>query len=355
MVKKKTSAGGIITLANKIISYLFKEESLQLNITLIMTYIIPVIFIIMGIISLVIIFIPKSDVMFYYDYFKEIPRCQKSFINQYLCNPVMSVYVFIAIMVIYALCLTYIAYMIYYQNLPNQEVKYMFYLQSIMLAIYIIIYVAIYNSVYKTYVNNLGASKYSFDAACQSYLNYEYIHNLSAADQDILKANTESFLNSYINIQVDRMKEYMHVSDVSNLSATLFNENNKNAQAIYIKIRNAYITYGILDTLKINVYKDHSSLTINEAFFRDPDGLIMSVNKNTNKLINDNIINNLLDPKSELHMDITSCIYDLHMLIADVKGTFDNISISPSAIYWFVMLPVNVIHVGLIILALYYT
>jgi hypothetical protein len=185
-------------------------------------------------------------------------------------------------------------------------------------------------------------------------MNYEYINNLTAVNTDIVQANTENFLNSYVKIQLDLLQkqENINVNDVSRLSPKSFNS--QQTDHLYTKIRNAYITYSILETFKSTAYQDHSGVSINAAFFNDPNGLIMSVNKSTNKLINDNIINGILDTKSELYADITTCINDLHMHVLKITYTFDKISLSPAAIYWYVMLPVSVIHLCIILVALYY-
>jgi hypothetical protein len=360
MVKKKISAGGynIQTYAYKIISNLnemFKNEEIKLKIALIITYLVPIIFIILGIISLIIIMMPKSQVVFYYDYYHEITRCHKSLINYFVCNPVISFYAFLGIILTYAVIMAYLAYLILYNmHLSNQEVKYMFYLQVIMLVVYILIYVIIYHGVYNNFVYDLGSSKYRFHEACQNYMNYEYINNLTAVNTDIVQANTENFLNSYVKIQLDLLQkqENINVNDVSRLSPKSFNS--QQTDHLYTKIRNAYITYSILETFKSTAYQDHSGVSINAAFFNDPNGLIMSVNKSTNKLINDNIINGILDTKSELYADITTCINDLHMHVLKITYTFDKISLSPAAIYWYVMLPVSVIHLCIILVALYY-
>jgi hypothetical protein len=143
-------------------------------------------------------------------------------------------------------------------------------------------------AVYGKYYSNVGESYRKFDTKISTHLTnlrFDIANNSTAT---IINMNTSDNLKSYVNEQLDKITDV----NKTNIPGTEIAKLRSNAN--YKNIVNAYITYGIIKTIEQNGYHSKKKKASKTNFFTSQN-LFLSINKNTNRLIHINYVNDLDD------------------------------------------------------------
>jgi aryl-phospho-beta-D-glucosidase BglC (GH1 family) len=119
--------------------------------------------------------------------------------------------------------------------------------------------------------------------------------------------------------------------------------NDSTATEAYNKIVNSILTYAIIYKMQVNKYAEHYNITVDKSFFSNINNVILSVNTETNDLIDidfsKNCVNANIDGVNNTSVLMKDVCNDCNTIKTDLNNTINDLKIK----IWDVSLPPKLI------------
>lgn len=290
-------------------------------------------------------FIKYRQADFYEDvikYKEAVDISQIPFAGFYISQHILT---FFIILIIYVVAVITTFIIIKYINDINSNCAY-YYSKWINNAFFIFLYFVIILvtvildlSMYSKFYKIVGSNIEQFNNIISKHINNpeinSYIEYLTGINENLIAANTTDNLKTHVNTLISEIQK-VHSFEKHNVTDDDLIKIKETQH--YKNIINAYLTYGILNTIRDNGYYSKKYKTINKDFLK-PKNIFLSINKSINRLINISYTSDLEDfirsetkhTKTLLSHVFQECDLisnNLKDIIASIKNSADNTTTS---------------------------
>lgn len=242
----------------------------------------------------------------------------------------------VTLLIIYIIAIIYIYYTsrICYNLLEtNMNIIYVFILMCV-------IAIVLHTLLFIEFMNKIGPIKNNLTTNLTSHFDYQYIDFLNTKNSNIILANSTENLKAYIDSVISDLKMKSPNSDIIQNSK---GSNDSTVTEAYNKIVNSILTYAIIYKMQVNKYAEHYNITVDKSFFSNINNVILSVNTETNDLIDidfsKNCVNANIDGVNNTSVLMKDVCNDCNTIKTDLNNTINDLKIK----IWDVSLPPKLI------------
>lgn len=216
------------------------------------------------------------------------------FISDYIISMIVIIAVYI-ISIIYILYNPRICY-----NLLSEKMN-IIYLFVLLCVASVIVHVVLFIS----FINKTGTVKEELVKLLVENYDQDYINYLDAkagTTHNIIQANNIDNLSTYISSVINEVKKQSPNVDM-NKAKTSTDANVSNA---YNKIKSSMITYAVIYKMQVNQYDQHYNITVDKDFLSSYKNVLLSINADTNVLLDIDFTKMNGTNDSDLMHDVTT-------------------------------------------------
>ena len=242
----------------------------------------------------------------------------------------------VSLIIVYVIAIIYIYYTsrICYNMLETKlNVIYIFIIMCI-------IAVVLHTLLFVAFMNKIGPIKNNLTTYLSSHFDYQYIDFLHTKNTNIILANNTDNLKVYIDSVISDLKMKSPNSDIIKNSKA---SNDSTVTEAYNRIVNSILTYAIIYKMQVNKYAEHYNITVDKSFFNNINEIILSVNTETNDLIDidfsKNCVNANIDGVNNTSVMMKDVCSDCNTIKNNLNNTINDLKIK----LWDVSLPPKLI------------